>query len=82
MSDAMLPQPKPGIMDIDIYVPGKSRAPAGVKLHKLSSNENPLGPSPTARQAIIDSASHPELYPDGSASALKGAIARAHAINP
>jgi histidinol-phosphate aminotransferase len=82
MSDAMLPQPKPGIMDIDIYVPGKSRAPAGVKLHKLSSNENPLGPSPNARQAIIDSASHPELYPDGSASALKGAIARAHAINP
>ena len=37
------PVPRPGILSIDAYVPGKSTAPAGVKLHKLSSNETPLG---------------------------------------
>ena len=45
-------QPKPGVMDIEIYVPGKSAAPAGVRLHKLSSNETPLGSSPAAQEAI------------------------------
>ena len=45
-------QPKPGVMDIEIYVPGKSSAPAGVRLHKLSSNETPLGSSPAAQEAI------------------------------
>ena len=40
-------------MDIDAYVPGKSAAPAGVaKVHKLSSNENPLGASPKAIEAV------------------------------
>src|SRR5690606_31592066 len=43
------PEPRPGIMDIEAYVPGKSAAPAGgAKIHKLSSNENPLGASPDA----------------------------------
>ena len=41
MSDALRPQPKPGVMDIAAYVPGKSAAPAGVKLHKLSFNVLP-----------------------------------------
>ena len=40
------PVPRPGILSIDAYVPGKSTAPGDVKLHKLSSNETPLGPSP------------------------------------
>lgn len=74
-------QPKPGVMDIDIYVPGKSAAPAGVKLHKLSSNETPLGASPAAQQAIAGIASKMELYPDGSASELKQAIADMHGLN-
>lgn len=74
-------QPKPGVMDIDIYVPGKSSAPAGVKLHKLSSNETPLGPSPAAQDAIAQIAGKLELYPDGSASELKRAIAEVHGLN-
>ena len=43
------PTPRAGIMEIEAYVPGKSAAAPGVsKIHKLSSNETPLGPSPAA----------------------------------
>jgi histidinol-phosphate aminotransferase len=77
------PQPKPGVMDIAAYVPGKSHAPAGVeKVHKLSANENPLGPSPKAAEAAREAAGRLELYPDGSATRLRQAIAEAHGLNP
>ena len=46
------PTPRPGVMEIEAYVPGKSAAPAGVKLYKLSSNETPLGASPKAIAAL------------------------------
>ena len=46
------PTPRAGVMAIEAYVPGKSSAPAGVKLVKLSSNETPLGPSPGAIAAF------------------------------
>ena len=42
------PQPRPGVLDISPYVPGKSSAPGVAKVFKLSSNETPLGPSPHA----------------------------------
>ena len=77
------PEPRAGIMDIAAYVPGKSTAPAGVaKVHKLSSNENPLGASPHAIEAVRKLAEKMEYYPDGSASRLKQAIASAHGLNP
>ncbi len=77
------PEPRAGIMDIAAYVPGKSTAPAGVaKVHKLSSNENPLGASPPAIEAVRKLAEKMEYYPDGSASRLKQAIASAHGLNP
>ena len=43
---AMYPQPRPGVLDIQAYVPGKSSAPGVANVFKLSSNETPLGPSP------------------------------------
>ena len=46
------PVPRPGVLDIEPYVPGKSGAPGGVKVHKLSSNETPLGPSPRGRRGL------------------------------
>ncbi len=77
------PQPKPGVMDIEAYVPGKSAAPAGVaKVHKLSSNENPLGASPAAIEAVRQVAGKLEFYPDGSATRLREAIGAAHGLNP
>lgn len=86
MTDAvndLRPRPKAGVMDIEAYVPGKSAAPAGVaKVHKLSSNENPLGPSPRAIEAVRAVADRLEYYPDGSAGKLREAIAAAHGLNP
>lgn len=82
MNSKQRPQPKPGVMDIAPYVPGKSAAPAGVKLHKLSSNENPLGASPAAIEAVKKLAGKMEFYPDGSATRLREAIGGAHGLNP
>ena len=82
MPSSARPQPKPGVMDIAAYVPGKSAAPAGVRLHKLSSNENPLGPSPAAKEAVRAVADRMEFYPDGAATRLREAIGEAHGLNP
>ena len=71
---ATRPVPRPGVLDIEAYVPGKSAAPAGVKLHKLSSNETPLGPSPKAIAAFEGLAAKLELYPDGTSTKLKQAM--------
>lgn len=79
---ASRPVPRPGVLDIEAYVPGKSSAPAGVKLHKLSSNETPLGPSPKAVEAYRNVADHLELYPDGSASRLREAIGGRYGLDP
>ncbi|TIP59599.1 MAG: histidinol-phosphate transaminase [Mesorhizobium sp.] len=82
-SDQARPTPRPGIMEIEAYVPGKSTAPAGVvKVHKLSSNENPLGPSPNAIEAARDVAAKLDIYPDGTARRLREAIAEVHGLNP
>ena len=78
--DTGRPTPKPGVLDIEPYVPGKSHAPEGVELVKLSSNETPLGPSPQAREAMAAAAAHLELYPDGQATALREAIAEVHGL--
>lgn len=78
---ASRPVPRPGVLDIEAYVPGKSAAPAGVKLHKLSSNETPLGPSPKAIAAYATVASKLELYPDGSATKLRAALAGRYGLD-
>ncbi|KMO43329.1 histidinol-phosphate aminotransferase [Methylobacterium variabile] len=82
MSAALRPVPRPGVLAIEAYVPGKSAAPAGVKLHKLSSNETPMGPSPAAIAAMQETAAHLELYPDGSSTQLRQAIAQKYGLDP
>lgn len=82
MSAASRPVPRPGVLDIEAYVPGKSAAPAGVKLHKLSSNETPLGPSRKAIEAFSGLAGKLELYPDGSSTKLKQAIGGRYGLDP
>ncbi len=76
------PIPRPGVLDIEAYVPGKSAAPPGVKLVKLSSNETPLGPSPKAVEAFASLAGKLELYPDGSATKLREAIGAKFGLDP
>lgn len=79
--DATRPQPRPGVMDIQAYVPGRHEAPGVARVYKLSSNETPLGPSPKAQAAIAEIAGQMELYPDGAAIKLRDAIAAAHGLN-
>ena len=75
------PVPRPGVQAIEAYVPGKAKAAPGVKVHKLSANENPLGPSPKAMEAF-HSAETLEFYPDGSSIALRAAIGSAYGLDP
>lgn len=76
------PEPRPGILDIAAYVPGKEHAPGVAKVHKLSSNETPLGASPKAIEAFQAAAFNLERYPDGQARALREAIGSVHGLNP
>ncbi len=63
---------KANIAAMEAYVPGKT-VPGAVK---LSSNENPLGPSPKALDAIREALDGVHRYPDGAAAALKTALTR------
>ena len=76
------PQPRPGVLAIDPYVPGKSSAPGVAKVFKLSSNETPLGPSPHAIAAYREMADRLQDYPHGAATALREAIGRAFGLDP
>ena len=81
MSSFQGPVPRPGILDIHAYVPGKSGPKTG-KVYKLSSNESPLGPSPKALAAYQEAvAQNLALYPDGSATKLREAIAKRCGLN-
>lgn len=84
MSSASVPSrpvPRPGVLAIEAYVPGKAQVGGVAKVHKLSSNENALGPSPKAREAF-HAADALEAYPDGSATKLREAIGKAYGLDP
>jgi histidinol-phosphate aminotransferase len=76
------PQPRPGVLDIAPYIPGKSSAPGVAKVFKLSSNESPLGPSEKAIAAYRAVGEHLEDYPDGAATGLRDALATAFGLDP
>ncbi len=82
MSPMPRPQPRPGVLDIKAYVPGKSSAPGVEKVFKLSSNETPLGASPRAIAAYRALADTLHDYPDGSATELREAIGRVFGLDP
>lgn len=63
------------------YVPGKpieeTQREFGLKkVVKLASNENPLGPSPKAIEAVRRELKSSQLYPDAGAIRLKQALSR------
>ena len=76
------PQPRAAILEIDPYVPGRSRVPGVERVHKLSSNESPLGPSRKAIEAVRALTDRLELYPDGASTALREAIGRRYGLDP
>lgn len=75
----------PGVRQLKPYEPGKPIGELQRELGlddiiKLASNENPLGPSPQAVEAMRQALDEVALYPDGNAFALKQALAEYHAI--
>jgi histidinol-phosphate aminotransferase len=61
---------RPDLRDLKPYTPGKLKPGA----LKLASNENPLGPSPLALEAVASAAASVHVYPDGAATALGEAL--------
>lgn len=76
------PIPQPGIMEIAPYQAGKSKVDGKVDVIKLSSNENPLGPSPKALDALRAASGQLNRYPNSDHGALRAAIAEVHGLDP
>jgi len=76
------PQPRPGPLRIAPYVGGKASVGGVNRVVKLSSNENPYGASAAAIDAFREAGDTLALYPDGGATALREAIAKAEGLDP
>jgi histidinol-phosphate aminotransferase len=74
------------IRALTAYVPGKhvrqAQRESGVAMIKMASNENPLGPSPLALEAMRAAAAEANFYPDIDATALRLALAERHRLAP
>src|SRR5512134_4019611 len=77
------------VREIAPYVPGKPIAETARELGldpadilKLASNENPLGSSPRAIEALRGALGDLAWYPDGSGHDLKAAICARLAVRP
>jgi len=81
---------KQSILKLKPYVPGKPieevkrelGLPDDFQMLKLASNENLLGPSPAALQAMRDAAENVWLYPDDTCFELKNALAEFWNLTP
>jgi histidinol-phosphate aminotransferase len=67
------------------YLPGKPieevERELGLTAIKLASNENPLGPSPKALEAIRKVLDRANLYPDGTGYYLRRKLAEIHGLD-
>ena len=74
------PYVPPHVAQLDVYQPGKPieelERELGIKgAIKVASNENPLGPAPSARPAIEAALAQLHLYPDAGGVVLRRALA-------
>ena len=74
-------EPKPGILDIALYEAGSAPKAEERNVIKLSSNENPYGPSTKSIDAITRHASEVHLYPSTNHLDLRQAIATRFGLN-
>ena len=86
-AEAALTPPRADLERIWPYVPGRHReeiaAEYGVTaVLKLASNENPLGPSPRAVEAVAARLQELNFYPDSQARSLKAALAERNRLDP
>ena len=75
-------QPQPGIMEIALYQGGASHLDGVSNVLKLSSNENPLGPSDAAKEAVRRAVHDLHRYPSTDHAALHAAIAEIWGVDP
>ncbi|MFZ4452288.1 histidinol-phosphate transaminase [Salibacterium aidingense] len=80
-------KPKSQIIGMEPYKPGKpmeevKRELGLSEVHKLASNENPYGPSPAVPKAVFEAAKRAEVYPDGYAAEIRGAVAACLDVHP
>jgi histidinol-phosphate aminotransferase len=80
MNDQIKPQP--GILDIALYEGGKAHVAGVANVVKLSSNENPFGPSDKAKEAFARSVHSLHRYPATDHADLRTAIAEVHGLDP
>ena len=81
----MKPSPRPAVQKLAPYVPGRPveevEAEYGITgAVKLASNENPLGPSPKGVAAALAATGAVHMYPDGSGTFLRRALAARHGV--
>lgn len=76
------PTPQPGILDIALYQGGASKIAGQSNVVKLSSNENPFGPSPKAIAAYRDAALNLHRYPNTDHAELRTAIGARYDLDP
>ena len=74
--------PQPGIMEIALYQGGAAHIDGVANVVKLSSNENPYGPSPRAIAAVQAAAAELHRYPSSDHAELRAAIGAAHGLAP
>lgn len=74
--------PQPGILDIAPYQGGAAGVPGLANVVKLSSNENPYGPSPKAIAAVKATAGNLHRYPATDHRGLRMAIGGATGLDP
>ncbi|MFN0115154.1 MAG: histidinol-phosphate transaminase [Paracoccaceae bacterium] len=80
MTDLIRPQP--GIMDIALYEGGAAHVAGLSDAVKLSSNENPFGPSDKAREAFSRAVHKLHRYPSTDHGPLRQAIGEVHGLDP
>jgi histidinol-phosphate aminotransferase len=75
-------KPQPGIMDITLYQGGVSTVDGVQNVLKLSSNENPGGPSDLTKDAFSRAAHDLHRYPSTDHRSLREAIGEIWSLNP
>jgi histidinol-phosphate aminotransferase len=72
------------IRGLPAYIPGRpiEEVERELKIYaiKLASNENPIGPSPKAVEAVKNAVADSNRYPDGGTHLLRDKLARQHGV--
>ncbi|MDH5530861.1 MAG: histidinol-phosphate transaminase [Paracoccaceae bacterium] len=74
-------RPQPGIMDIALYQSGAAQVTGMSDAVKLSSNENPFGPSEKAKEAFLRAVHQLHRYPSTDHASLRQAIGDVHGLD-